>query len=147
MEVILFKDVKGLGRQGDRVKVSEGYFRNFLKPRGLADEATPANIKKYEKVKHKQLELAAAKVAEARDLARRIENLTVTIKAKAGESDRLFGSVTAQEIAEALAQQGYLIDKKNIGIAEPIKKLGEHTVVLKLHTEVRAKVRLIVERA
>ncbi len=147
MEVILFADVKGLGRQGDRVKVSEGYFRNFLKPRGLADEATPANIKRFEKMKQKQLELAAAKVAEARDLAKRIENLVVTIKAKAGESDRLFGSVTAADIAETLAQQGYLIDKKNIEIEEPIKKLGTHSITLRLHPEVHAKVRLVVERA
>jgi large subunit ribosomal protein L9 len=147
MEVILFADVKGLGRQGDRVKVSEGYFRNYLKPRGLADEATPGNIRRFEKMKQKQLELAAAKAAEARELARRIENLVVTLKAKAGESDRLFGSVTAQDIAEALAQQGYLIDKKNIEIEEPIKKLGEHIIVLRLHPEVRARVRLRVERA
>jgi large subunit ribosomal protein L9 len=147
MEVILFADVKGLGRQGDRVKVSEGYFRNFLKPRGLADEATPANVKRFEKIKQKQLELAAQKVAEARELAKRIQDLVVTLKAKAGESDRLFGSVGAADIAEALKQQGYLIDKKNIELEEPIKKLGTHEVVLRLHPEVRAKVKLVVERA
>jgi large subunit ribosomal protein L9 len=147
MEVILFADVKGLGRQGDRVKVSEGYFRNFLKPRGLADEATPANVKRFEKMKQKQLELAAQKVAEARELAKRIQDLVVTLKAKAGESDRLFGSVGAADIAEALKQQGYLIDKKNIELEEPIKKLGTHEVVLRLHPEVRAKVKLVVERA
>lgn len=147
MEVILFADVKGLGRQGDRVKVSEGYFRNFLKPRGLADEATPANVKRFERMKQKQLELAAQKVAEARELAKRIQDLVVTLKAKAGESDRLFGSVGAADIAEALKQQGYLIDKKNIELEEPIKKLGTHEVVLRLHPEVRAKVKLVVERA
>ncbi|MGB9692274.1 MAG: 50S ribosomal protein L9 [Candidatus Sumerlaeaceae bacterium] len=147
MEVILFADVKGLGRQGDRVKVSEGYYRNFLKPRGLADEATPANIKRFEKMKQKQLELVAQKVAEARDLARRIQDLVVTVKAKAGESDKLFGSIGAADIAEALKSQGYLIDKKHIELEEPIKKLGTHEVLLRLHPEVRAKVRVLVERA
>ncbi len=147
MEVILFADVKGLGRQGDRVKVSEGYFRNFLKPRGLADEATPANIKRFEKMKQKQLELAAQKVAEARDLAKRIQDLVVTVKAKAGESEKLFGSVGPADIAEALKAQGYLIDKKNIELDEPIKKLGPHEIALRLHPEVRAKVKVVVERA
>ncbi|MCX7626553.1 MAG: 50S ribosomal protein L9 [Candidatus Sumerlaeaceae bacterium] len=147
MEVILFADVKGLGRQGDRVKVSEGYFRNYLKPRGLADEATPANVKRFEKMKQKQLELAAQKVAEARDLAKRIQDLVIVVKAKAGESEKLFGSVGAADIAEALKQQGYLIDKKNIELEEPIKKLGVHTVSLRLHPEVHARVKVKVERA
>jgi large subunit ribosomal protein L9 len=147
MEVILFENVKGLGYQGDRVKVSEGYFRNFLKPRGLAAEATPANIQRFEKMKQRKLELAAAKAAEAREIAKRIENLTVTIKAKAGESDRLFGSVTTQDVAEALAQAGYTIDRKHIEIDEPIKKLGVHTVTLRLHPEVVSKLKVIVERA
>lgn len=147
MEVILFDNVKGLGRQGDRVKVSEGYFRNFLKPRGLADEATPANIKRFEQMKKKQIELAAAKAAEARQLAQRIQNLVVTIQAKAGESERLFGSITAQDIAEALARQGYQIDKKNIVLDEPIKKLGSYAVGLKLHPEVQTDVKVVVERA
>jgi large subunit ribosomal protein L9 len=147
MEVILFENVKGLGRQGDKVKVSEGYFRNYLKPRGLAEEATPANLKRFEKMKQKQLELAAEKLSEARELAKRIQDLVVVVKAKAGDSDRLFGSVTAQDIASALEQQGYLIDKKHIELEEPLKKLGNYQVHLRLHPEVKAKVKVVVERA
>jgi len=147
MEVILFENVKGLGRQGDKVKVSEGYFRNYLKPRGLAEEATPANLKRFEKMKQKQLELAAEKLSEARELAKRIQDLVVVVKAKAGDSDRLFGSVTAQDIASALEQQGYLIDKKHIELEEPLKKLGDYQVHLRLHPEVKAKVKVVVERA
>ena len=147
MEVILFENVKGLGRQGDKVKVSEGYFRNYLKPRGLAEEATPANLKRFEKMKQKQLELAAEKLSEARELAKRIQDLVVVVKAKAGDSDRLFGSITAQDIASALEQQGYLIDKKHIELEEPLKKLGNYQVHLRLHPEVKAKVKVVVERA
>jgi large subunit ribosomal protein L9 len=147
MEVILFENVKGLGRQGDKVKVSEGYFRNYLKPRGLAEEATPANLKRFEKMKQKQLELAAEKLSEARELAKRIQDLVVVVKAKAGDSDRLFGSVTAQDIVSALEQQGYLIDKKHIELEEPLKKLGNYQVHLRLHPEVKAKVKVVVERA
>jgi large subunit ribosomal protein L9 len=89
MEVILFDDVKDLGRQGDVVKVAPGYFRNFLSPKGLAAEATPANRHRFEKMKKKQQELAAARLADAQALAKKIEGITVTVKAKAGETERL----------------------------------------------------------
>ena len=146
MEVILFDSVKGVGIQGDIVKVSEGYFRNFLKPQGLADVATPAVIQRYERSKKKTLELAAERSAEARELAKKLEALIVPVKAKAGDGEKLFGSVTTQEIAEALKAQGYIVDKKQIEVEEPIKSLGAHKVHVRLHTEVRGTFTLMVER-
>lgn len=146
MDVILYDDVKTLGRQGDIVKVSEGYFRNFLKPKNLAQEATPAALKRWEAMKKKEVQLAAEKTAEARDLAKRLENVTITVKGKAGDSEKLFGSITTQEIADAMKAQGYTVDKRNINLDEPIKKLGIFTIGIKIHPEVEGKVKLLVER-
>lgn len=147
MEVILFDDVKDLGRQGDVVKVAPGYFRNFLSPKGLAAEATPANRHRFEKMKKKQQELAAARLADAQALAKKIEGITVTVKAKAGETDRLFGSVTQHDIAEALAAAGYNVDKRHIILEEHIKQLGLFTVGVQIHPQVEGKIRVLVERA
>jgi large subunit ribosomal protein L9 len=146
MEVILFDNVKNLGRQGDIVRVAEGYFRNFLKPNGLADEATPVNRKRFETMKKKHLELQAQKSAEARELAGKLEGVVVKIKSKAGDSDKLFGSVTQQDIAEALSANGFTVDKKQIEIHEPIKKLGEHTISIRIHPEVEGKLKILVEK-
>jgi large subunit ribosomal protein L9 len=146
MEVILYDHVKGLGRQGDLVKVSEGYFRNFLKPKKLAEEATPAALKRYETMKKKAVELATQKAGEAKELAARLASVTVTMKAKAGTGDKLFGAVTNADIAKALESQGFIIDKKQIETPEPIKTLGPHEVSLKIHPEVTAKIKLNVER-
>ncbi|MCX7716890.1 MAG: 50S ribosomal protein L9 [Candidatus Sumerlaeaceae bacterium] len=147
MEVILFDDVKDLGRQGDVVKVAPGYFRNFLSPKGLAAEATPANRHRFEKMKKKQQELAAARLADAQALAKKIEGITVTVKAKAGETERLFGSVTQHDIAEALAAAGYHVDKRHIILEEHIKQLGLFTVGVQIHPQVEGKIRVLVERA
>jgi large subunit ribosomal protein L9 len=147
MEVILFDNVKNLGHQGDIVKVAEGYFRNYLKPHGLADEATAANKARYDKMRHRALVLAAEKATEARALAKRLDDVTVTVRAKAGESDKLFGSITAHDIADALAAQGFVVDKKQVGVDEHIKRLGLFTVNLRIHPEVEAKVKVLVERA
>jgi large subunit ribosomal protein L9 len=146
MEVILFDDVKGLGRHGEVVKVSEGYFRNFLKPKGLADVATPAARKRYEAMKKKAVQLAAEKLADARDLAKKLADVSVTVKAKAGEGEKLFGSITTQEIADALKAEGYIVDKKQIEHDEHIKTLGPHKVRIRLHTEVHGEFTLQVER-
>jgi large subunit ribosomal protein L9 len=146
MEVILFDDVKGLGRQGDVVKVAEGYFRNFIRPKGLGDEATPVNMKRYESMKKKQVELAAERLSEARDLAKKLEAVRVTVKAKAGEGDKLFGSVTQQDIAEALATQGFTVDKRHIEVGEHIKRLGEFPIYIQIHPEVKGQFTLVVER-
>jgi large subunit ribosomal protein L9 len=147
MEVILFDNVKGLGRQGDKVKVSEGYFRNFLKPKNLAEEATPAALKRYNAMKKKAVEMAALKVAEARELEARIQDVVFTVPAKAGTGEKLFGAVTSADIAKAMEAQGFSADKKQIELPEPIKTLGEHKVHLKIHPEVTAEITIKVERA
>lgn len=147
MEVILFESVKNLGRAGEKVKVAAGYYRNFLGPRGIAQEATNANLKRFEKMKSKQLALEAQRADEARELAQKLEGVTVTVKAKAGDSEKLFGSVTMQEIVDALAEQGYKVDKRSVTTNEPVKHLGEYTVNISIHPEVDGHVKLMVERA
>lgn len=146
MQVILFDNVKGLGRQGDLVKVSEGHYRNFLKPKNLAEEATPAALKRYEKIQKKAVELAAQKVADARELEAKIKDIEFVVQAKAGNGDKLFGAVTTPDIAKALEDKGFSIDKKAIEIPEPIKTLGLHKAHLKIHTEVTAEITLKVVR-
>lgn len=146
MEVILFESVKNLGRAGDKVKVADGYYRNYLGPRGIAQEATPAALKRFEKMKQKRLELEAQRAEEARQFAQKLEGVTITVKAKAGDSDKLFGSVTPQEIVDALAAQGFVVDKRNITTSEPVKHLGEYTVTISIHPEVDGQVKLVVER-
>ncbi len=147
MEVILFDNVKGLGRQGDKVKVSEGYYRNFLKPKNLAEEATPAALKRYEKMKKKALEMAAHQVAEAKELEAKIKDVEFVVPAKAGTGEKLFGAVTSADIAKAMEAQGFSADKKQIDLPEPIKSLGIHKAALKIHPEVTAEITVKVERA
>src|SRR5690606_30379416 len=123
------------GRQGDLVKVSEGYFRNFLKPKNLAEEATPVALKRYEKMKKKAIELASQKVADARELEARIKDIEFEVPAKAGSGDKLFGAVTSTDIAKALEDKGFSVDKKAIDIPEAIKTLGFHKAHHKIHSE------------
>lgn len=146
MEVILFDNVKGLGRQGEKVKVSEGYFRNFLKPKNLAEEATPAALKRYEKMKKKALEMAAQQVAEARELEAKIKDVEFVVLAKAGAGDKLFGAVTSADIAKAMEAQGFSADKKQIDLPEPIKSVGIHKARLRIHPEVVAEITIKVDR-
>lgn len=146
MIVILTKDVKGHGKAGDVVKVSDGYARNLLIPKGLATEATEGNVKNLEKAKalneeKKREELAAAKV-----LSEKIENNKVTIKTKGGEGGRLFGSITSKDIAEALEkQQNISIDKRKFILDSPIKQTGEFEIEVKVYPEVIAKLKVAVE--
>lgn len=146
MIVILTKDVKGHGKAGDVVKVSDGYARNLLIPKGLATEATEGNVKNLEKAKalneeKKREELAAAKV-----LSEKIENNKVTIKTKGGEGGRLFGSITSKDIAEALEkQQNISIDKRKFILDSPIKQTGEFEIEVKVYPEVVAKLKVAVE--
>lgn len=147
MEIILFESVKNLGRAGEKVKVAAGYYRNYLAPKGMAEEATPSALKRFEKMKKRQLELEAQRADEARQIAAQLEGVTVTVKAKAGDSEKLFGSVTPQDIVDALATQGFKVDKKNITTNEPVKHLGEYTVTVSIHPEVDGQVKLLVERA
>lgn len=144
MQVILKEDVKDLGKIGDIVEVKDGYARNYLIPRGLAIEANPKNIKALEHERRKIQEAAKKVRLSAEDLRSKISEKTIIIKAKAGEEDRLFGSVTAMDIADALKKEGIDIDKKKIIIEEPIKRLGDYVVTVKIHPEVSAQLNVQV---
>ena len=145
MIVILMKDVKGTGKEGDVVKVSDGYARNQLIPKGLAKEATQGNIRNLEKQKAIAAEKRAEEKAAAEKQAEKLENVTLVIKTKGGENGKLFGSVTSKDIAEALAQQeGIKVDKKKIDMPGPIKQAGNSTVTVKLFPEVSAKMKVKV---
>lgn len=140
MEVILREDVEKLGSRGQMVKVANGYARNYLLPKRLAVPATDANKKIVEQERQAHLKREAKLVADAGELAKMMEGVTVTITQKAGENDQLFGSVTSKDIAEALEKQGYTIERRKIVLDEPIKTLGEFKVTLRLHREVPAEI-------
>ncbi|MCI9596501.1 MAG: 50S ribosomal protein L9 [Firmicutes bacterium] len=145
MIVILQKDLKGTGKAGDVVKVSDGYARNMLIPRGIAKEATEGNIKNLEKQKALAAEKKAEQKAAAQATAEKIGSLTVTIQSKGGEGGRLFGSITSKDIADALADQhGIKIDKKKIDLGGPIKQTGDFTVPIKLYSDVTASLKVTV---
>lgn len=147
MIVILTKDVKGTGKAGEVVKVSDGYARNMLLPKGLAKEATEGNIRNLEKQKAIAAEKHKEQKAAAQQQAKTIENITLEIKSKGGETGKLFGSITSKDIAEALLKQENIkIDKKKIELSGPIKQAGEIEVNIKLFSEVSAtlKVRVTV---
>ncbi len=144
MKVFLKEDVKNLGKMGDVVNVAEGYARNFLLPKKFAVEANPKNLKEFEHNK-RIIQERAAKIKDAsKATADKLSALTLKIRAKAGEEDKLFGSVTTMDIAEAFKAEGFEVDKKKIVLAEPIKRLGEYTVEVKIHSEVNATVKVQV---
>lgn len=146
MEVILKQDVKGTGKAGDVVKVSDGYARNKLIPGGLAVEATAANKKAIEREKAKAAEKFAQDKAEAEAFKSRLEGNVVVVKTKVGEGGRLFGSITSMDIAEAIKEQtGEEIDKRKIVLAKPIKETGVETIEIKLFQDVSAKVVIKIE--
>ena len=144
MEVILREDVKSLGRAGELVRVRPGYARNFLLPQGLAYEASEGNKKRIAGEQKARAAKLAEQRAGAEAEAARFAAVTVTIAAKAGEEGKLFGSVTAQDIADALAAQGQPVDRRKLDLDHPIKLLGWHTVAVRLHPEVAAEVRVQV---
>lgn len=146
MIVILNKDVKGTGKAGDVVKVSDGYARNMLIPKGLATEATQGNVRQLEKQKAIAAEKKAEEKAAAEKQAEEISKLTVVIKTKAGDGGKIFGSITSKDIAEALKKQhGIEVDKKKIQLSSPLKQTGEMSVDIKLYFEVSAKLKVTVE--
>jgi len=147
MKVILADDVRGLGRRGDTVSVKPGYARNFLFPQGVAYEATTANVRRLgeEKKKYDEKTLKEKGVAEV--VAGKVEGLTVVIAKKAGEEGHLYGSVTASEIADALAAKGIEVDRRRVELAEPIRRLGSHTVHVRLHRDVAATLTVEVQAA
>lgn len=144
MKVFLKEDVKSLGKMGDVVNVAEGYARNFLLPKKFAVEANPKNLKEFEHNK-RIIQEKAAKIKDAsKATAEKLSAVTLKIKAKAGEEDKLFGSVTTMDISEAFKAEGFDVDRKKIILAEPIKRLGEYTVEVKVHSEVNASVKVHV---
>ncbi len=145
MIVILLKDVKGTGKAGEVVKVSDGYARNLLIPKGMAKEATEGNVRSLEKQKALIVEKKEEEQKKAQDLSTKISELTVEIKTKGGEGGRLFGSITSKDIAEALSSQHKIdIDKKKIVLDSPIKQTGTFVVEIKLYHDVVAKLNVIV---
>lgn len=140
MEVILRQDIEKLGTRGQIVNVADGYARNYLLPRRLAVPATEANKKIIEQERQAHLRREAKEKAEAEELARMLAGVKVTVHQKAGEYDQLFGSVTAMDIAEALAQQNFHIDRRKIQLEQPIKQLGEYKVPIRLHREVTVEI-------
>ena len=145
MKLILREDVENLGKGGELVEVKAGYGRNYLLPRGLAVVANPRNIREIEHQKQVAVAKAAKMRASAEALARRLADTPVSLTRKVGGQDKLFGSVTAMDIAEALGQRGLSIDRRSIDLAEPIKTVGEFEVSVKLHHEVAGKVKVKVE--
>ena len=145
MKLILREDVVNLGKGGDLVEVKPGYGRNFLLPRGLAVAANPKNVRELEHQK-KVAEAKAAKLrASAEAVAKRLAETPVTLKRKVGEQDKLYGSVTALDIVEALGARGMQLDRRIIDLPEPIKTVGDHEVPVKLHRDVVGKVKVKVE--
>lgn len=146
MQIILKKDVKGTGKEGDIVKVSDGFARNKLIPAGLAVEATTQNIKMIEREKAALAAKRAEEKASAEELAKKLEAKTVVVKTKVGEGGKLFGSITNMDIANAIKEQCDIdIDKKKLVLDKPIKETGNFEVEAKLHAEVSAKIKVQVE--
>ena len=144
MKIILRQDYDQLGKFGDILEVKDGYARNYLIPKNIAYPAKPNFIKIIEEEKkHKQFKLLKAK-RQAEELAKKLENVSITISVSVGEEDKMFGSVTTQDIGKALEEQGIEIDRRKIVLEEPIKELGIYSVPIKLHPEVEAKIKVWV---
>ncbi len=145
MKVILLQDVKGKGKKGQMLEVSDGYARNFMLPRKLAIEATPDAINTMRMNDKATQERIAREKAEAMAISKQLRELTLVVKAKGGGAGRLFGSVTNAEIADALAKSGIKLDKRKIVIADPIKNVGTYTVTCKLGYEISAPLTVKIE--
>ena len=144
IEVILREDIKTLGRAGEMVRVKPGYARNYLLPQGLAYEATEGNKKRIAAETRVKSTRNQAERTEAERFAATLSEVTLTLSGKAGEEGKLFGSITSQDIADALARQGYTVDRRRIELEHPIKSTGAHTVAVRLHPEVNAELRVSV---
>ena len=144
MKIILTQTVNGLGKTGDLVTVKEGYARNYLIPKNIAKEATSGNMKTLEALKKKQALNDAKALNEANTLSEKIAALSVTINVKCGEEEKLFGTVTTEMISSALESEKILINKKDIILDEPIKKLGVYQVCVKVHPEIKTTLKVWV---
>jgi large subunit ribosomal protein L9 len=144
MEIILLKDVVRLGSRGDLVRVADGYGRNYLIPKGLALRATPGNLRRFEEEKRIENVRGSKLKRGAETLAKSLEELSLTAVVKVGEDDKLFGSVTAKDIADLLEKEGFEIEKRQVDLVEPIRELGVFQVPIDLHPDVEAKVKVWV---
>jgi large subunit ribosomal protein L9 len=144
MEVILKEDVVKLGSRGDVIKVAEGYGRNFLLPKNLAIEATPANKAVIEQMKASSVRRSAKEKSEAEQLVTQLNTVALEFHRKVGEKDHLFGSVTSADVAQALEAKGFIIDRRKVQLAEPLKQLGDFEIPIRLHREVTARVKVTV---
>jgi large subunit ribosomal protein L9 len=147
MKVILLQDVKGKGKKGQMIEVSDGYARNFMLPKKMAIEATADAINTMKMNDKATQERIAREKAEALAISKKLREMTLTVTAKGGGAGRLFGSVTNQEIADALAKQGIKLDKRKIVISDPIKNVGTYTVNCKLGYEISAPLTVKIEEA
>ncbi|MBO5998525.1 MAG: 50S ribosomal protein L9 [Lachnospiraceae bacterium] len=146
MKIILLQDVKSLGKKGEIVEVASGYARNYVLPKKLGVEATEKNLNDIKLQKAHEEKLAAQRLAEAQELAQKLESVQITVSMKRGEGDRVFGSISAKEIAEAAAEQhGLELDKKKIQVEEPIRSFGMFEVPIKLHPEVTGRLYVLVK--
>ncbi len=145
MRVILRKDVKNLGKAGEVKEVKEGYARNFLLPRRLAEELTEGKLKEARQHEEKKEQKSQRDREAASKVKEKLAGLNVVIKARTGEKGKLFGSITVADIAAALKDHGILVDKRKLDLGQPIKTLGVHTVTVKLHSEVNVALDILVE--
>lgn len=147
MEVLLLKDVDRLGHSGEVKKVSDGYARNYLFPRGLAVMATAGAVKQAEQHRDATARRQTRVLSEAQALAQALDGVSVSFKARAGEGNRLYGSITNANIATALSEKtGHEVDKRKIELEEPLRELGTHAVTIHLAPEAEAKVTVVIER-
>jgi large subunit ribosomal protein L9 len=144
MRIILQEDVEKLGNRGDMVEVKPGYARNFLLPRKLAIEATAGNKKGFERIRAALAKKTTTERAAAEKQAELLNGITLNFTRKTGENDQLFGSVTSADVAEALGAQKFVVDKRQVQLADPIKVLGEYSVIIKVFREVTATVKVII---
>ena len=145
MKVILQQDIKGTGKNGDVINVSEGYARNFLIPKGLAIPADAKNMNQYNQQKQAEAHRKKLEKEAAQELAKKLEGTTVVIPAKTGKEGKLFGSITSKEIADALEKLGFSIDKRKIALAEPIRTLCIQPVEVKVYAGITAKINVEVK--
>lgn len=144
MEVILRHAVENLGKPGDVVKVKNGFARNYLLPHNLAYEATPGNLKRIQQERERLEAAENQRRGSAQEVATKLEQVSLTFSARVGEEGKLFGSVTAADIAQQLEQQGFRIEKRQIDLHEPIKSLGVYRVPVRLHADVKPEIRVWV---
>lgn len=144
MKVIFLQDVKGQGKKGEIKELSEGYVRNFLLPKNLVKIASEGNVKTLEAQKKSESKRKEQEKQDAVELGKKLEELNIQIKAKAGEGGRLFGAITSKQVAEALASLGYKIDKRKIELSDAIRTLGTTQMIVKLHPQVKATIKVQV---